>query len=270
MKAWLISVFSLVLLPVWGQDGINFLNTSEHLTFGVGISLNTVRDQAHSTLTYNGNGLRFFVSYERIRPDWISRTMLSFDNVTLKTRVKPRQDTRRSGQLSDMQFSVGFYSRLGDNPQADNQQYLGGTFNVQINNRTYPLPTNNRSGVMLQSSFGLGALDRRTISGADNWAFTTRVNLPVITALYRPTYIGIPPFLHIDKVKAKHVFSNFKIVSLDRFFKLELGVDADYQRKDWRTDRISYDWNIFHTPLPETKPITSTSGSLVYGFRVLL
>ena len=270
MKAWLISMFSLVLLPVWGQEGINLLNSGEHLTIGVGIAFNTVRDQAHSTLTYNGNGLRFFVSYERIRPDWVSRTMVSFDNVNLKARVKPRRDIRRSASLSDMQLTVGLYARLGDDQLADNQQYVGGTWNLQINSRNYPLPTNNRTGVMLQSSFGVGALDRRTISGADDWAFTTRVNVPVITALYRPTYIGIPPFLHIDKVKAKHVLSNIDIVSFSRFFKFEVGEDGDHQSRAWRTDRLSYDWNIFHTPVPATKPITSTTGSLVYGFRVLL
>lgn len=270
MKAWLTIVFSLLLLPAWAQEQIDLLGRSEHLTIGVGIMLNTVRDQAHSTFTYNGKGTRFFINYERIRPDWISRMSISFDNAKLKARIKPRRDINRSASLTDFQFSIGYYARLGDQPMLDNQQYVGGSFNVQINSRTYPLPTNNRSGVMLQSSFALGAVDRRSIEDAEDWAFTTRFDLPVVTALYRPSYIGIPPFLHIDKVKAKDVIGHFDIVSLGRFLKPTFGIDADFQRKAWRTDRLSYDWNLFYTPLPETKPILSTSGSLGYGFRVRL
>lgn len=270
MKAWLSLLFSLSLICTWAQEGNGVFNSTEHLTLGVGITLNTVRDQAHSILSYNGKGIRVFVSYERIRPEWISRMSISFDDVKLKAKVRPRRDINGSANLSDMQFSLGYYARLGDQLISDNQQYIGGTFNIQMNTRTYPLPNNNRTGVMFQSSFGLGAVDRRVVDGADDWAFTTRVDLPLVTALYRPTYIGIPPFLHKDKVKARDFFSNFKIVSLDRFFKLSIGVDGDFQRKSWRTDRLSYDWNIFHSPLPLTKPITSTSGSLGYGFRILL
>ncbi len=271
MKAWLTIAFSLLfLLPAWTQEVNKLLGTSEHLTLGIGINITTVKDQAHSVLTYNGRGMRVFLTYERIRPDWISRMSLSFDNASLKAKVKPRRDINRSADLSDFQFSLGYYARLGNELGVDNQQYVGGSFNIQINSREYPLPTNNKTGVMMQSSFGLGVVDRRTISGADDWAFTTRADLPVLTALYRPTYTGMPPFLHIDKVKAKHFFSNFKIVSLNRFTKLAIGVDADYQRKGWRTDRLTYDWNLFYTPLPATKSILSTSGALGYGFRVLL
>lgn len=270
MKAWLSLLFSLSLVFAWAQEENYFFNSSEHLTLGVGITLNTVRDQAHSVLTYNGKGIRVFVSYERIRPDWVSRMSISFDDVKLKARVRPRRDINGSADMSDMQFSLGYYARLGDQPTGDNHQYVGGTFNIQLNSRTYPIPTNNRTGVMIQSSFGIGALDRRVIDGADDWAFTTRVDMPVLTALYRPTYIGIPPFLHKDKVKARDFFSNFEIVSLNRFFKLSIGADGDFQRKAWRTDRLSYDWNIFHTPLPLSKPVTSTSGSLGYGLRILL
>lgn len=270
MKAWLTIVFSLLLLPAWAQEPIDLLGSSEHLTIGVGITLNTVRDQAHSEFVYNGKGTRFFITYERIRPDWISRMSISFDDVNIKARIKPRRDINRSASSSDFQFSVGYYARVGDQMPTDNQQYVGGSFNIQLNSRNYPLPTNNRTGVMLQSSFALSAVDRRSIDDAEDWSFTTRVDLPVVTALYRPSYIGIPPFLHLDKVKAKDFFSNFKIVSLGRFLKPTFGFDADFHRKAWRTDRLSYDWNLFYTPLPETKPILSTSGSLSYGFRVRL
>ena len=270
MKAWLIIAFFLALLPLGAQEVNPLLCSSEPLTLGVGITLNTVRDQAHSAFTYSGKGMRIFLSFERIRPEWISRMGFSVDNVKLRARLKPRRDINRSAKLTDVQFNLGYYARLGTPNSADNQQYLGASFNMQTNSRNYPLPTNNQTGIMMQSSLAIGGVDRRTINGADDWTFTSRVSLPVFTALYRPAYIGIPPFLHIPKAEARDVLGNFKLVGPGKFFQPTFGVDADFQRKPWRTDRLSYDWNLFYTPLPETKPIMSTSGSLIYGFRVLL
>lgn len=270
MKTWLSFAFLLCCLSLSAQEAIFNNYNGNYLTLGIGIPIHTVRDQAHSTLVYRGSGLRLFTTYEEVRGNGIFRLSFSIDNADLKAKIRPRQDIKRSAELNNIAFSVGYYSRVGDDMQADHRQYLGGAYSIQVNNRRYPLPTNNTQGILLQSSFSIGALDRRSIADNNRWLATTRIDLPIFTALYRPTYIGIPPFLHEQEVKAKQFFSNFKFVTINQFFKFTVGLDVDYQSKPWRTDRIAYDWSILHTPLPKTKPMTATAGSLGYGFRVLL
>lgn len=270
MKTWLSFVFLLCCLCLSAQEATFNNQNGNYLTFGVGIPIHTVRDQAHSTLVYRGSGLRFFTTYEEVRDAGIFRLSFTIDNANLNAKVRPRQDVRRSADLTNGEFHIAYYSRLGNDNQADNRQYIGGAYSIQINNRSYPLPTNNTQGILFQSSLSVGALDRRNIDDNLRWMTTTRVDLPIFTALYRPTYIGIPPFLHVQDVKAKDFFSNFELVTINRFFKITAGIDADYQSKPWRTDRIAYDWSLLHTPLPKTKPMTATAGSLAYGFRVLL
>jgi len=269
MKIWASFFILLCCLSLSAQE--NVLNANgKYLTLGVGIPIHTVRDQAHSTLAYRGGGFRIFTNFEEIKDNGVFRLALSFDNASLKAKVKPRRDIGGAAELNDISFSVGYYARVGDELNKDNRQYVGGAFNVQANNRSYPLPTNNTQSLLFQSSFSVGALDRRSIDGSDIWMATTRIELPVITALYQPTYIGVPPFLHIPEVKAKDFFGNFKLVSFNKFFKITVGVDADNQVRDWRSDRLAYDWSLLYTPLPKTKPMIATVGSLGYGFRVLL
>lgn len=269
MKIW-PSLFALLCcLSLSAQE--NVLNTNgQYLTLGVGIPIHTVRDKAHTPLAYRGTGLRIFTHFEEIKDNGIFRLSFSIDNATLKAKVKPSQDTKGAAELNDLTFSVGYYARIGDDLSSDNRQYVGGAYNVQGNSRSYPLPTNNTESLLFQSSLSVGVLDRRSIDGSDRWMATTRVELPIITALYRPTYIGVGPFLHLPKVKGKDFFGNLEVVSLNKFFKITVGIDADHQARDWRSDRLAYEGSLLYTPLPKTKPMIATMGSLGYGFRVLL
>ncbi|MGH1434049.1 MAG: hypothetical protein ACRBG0_06275 [Lewinella sp.] len=269
MKTGLSFFALLCCLNLSAQE--NILNTNgKYLTIGVGIPIHTVRDQAHSPFAYRGSGFRVFTNFEEVKDNGVFRLSFSIESATLKAKIKPRQDTKGATELNNMELSVGYYARVGDDASSDNRQYVGGAYNLQFNNRSYPLPTNNTQSLLFQSSLSVGALDRRSIDGSDRWMATTRIDLPLLTALYRPTYIGIGPFLHIPKVGGKEFFKNLEIVTLNKFFKIAVGVDADHQARDWRTDRIAYDWSLLYTPLPKTKPMIATVGSLGYGFRVLL
>jgi hypothetical protein len=269
MKIWPSFFALLCCLSISAQE--NILNSNgRYLTLGVGIPIHTVRDKAHTPLSYRGTGFRIFTHFEEIKDNGILRLSFSLDNATLKAKIKPSQDTKGAAELNDISFSVGYYARIGDDLSSDNRQYVGGAYNVQANSRSYPLPTNNTQSLLFQSSLSVGALDRRSIDGSDRWMATTRVELPLITALYRPTYIGVGPFLHIPEVKGKDFFSKLEVVSVNKFFKITMGIDADHQARDWRSDRIAYDWSLLYTPLPKTKPMIATMGSLGYGFRVLL
>jgi hypothetical protein len=219
-------------------------------------------------LAYRGYGLRFFTSYEEIRPKRISRLTISLDNINLKAYVKPKQDVRRKTSLTDIQLGVGYYRRLGD-AGTDQQQYLGGSYEVQLNNREYPLPANNINGFILQTSLGIAVMDRRSLEN-NNWILTSSAQLPLLSAIYRPGFIGLPEVMNKQKPGFKDIVKGFRLVSVDKFFKLSVGLDLDRFRQPWRSNRYSYDWNVLATPLPETKSLISTTGALRYGYRALL
>ena len=248
-----------------------FTTTGDYLTIGIGVPVHTARDRAHSALAYRGWGLRLFAGHEKITERGLYRFDLVLDDVTLKAKVRPRGDVRRSAASGNLEMSFGYYRRLNHEAAPSNHsQYVGGTYAVQLSNRDYPLPANNLTSVLGHSSLSIGALDRRGITDNQRWLTTTRVDLPVLTLLYRPSYIGIPPLLHVPHAKFKDAFGTTRLVTVNKFFKLKVGIDVDYQSQAWRTDRVAYDWSILHTPLPAGKPLTAAFGSLGYGFRVLL
>jgi len=164
-------------------------------------------------------------------------------------------------------LSVGYYRRLGDDDTAaEQQQYLGASYEFQLNAREYPLPANNVNGFILQTSLGIGFLDRRSLDNED-WVLNSSVRLPLISAIYRPTFIGLPDVLHKQKPGSKEVIKGFKLVTVDKFFKLSANLDLDHLRRPWRSNRYTYNWSVLATPLPTTKSLISTTGSLQVGYR---
>lgn len=239
------------------------------ITVGVGVPLNTVRDQANSLLTYNGSGWRLFVRTEQYKADRLFRFQFTTDRVILRSRVKPKQDIKKEAVLSDIQFSWGFYKRLGDDLAANNQQYVGLSYTLHANTREYALPANNTTGFLLQNGIGIGGIDRRVVE-ADKWTATTHIDIPLLNAIYRPSYIGLPDGLHLQKAGFKDVLRGMEFGSFNVFTKIAVGVDFDQQKQPWRANRYAYDWHLLYTPRPATKPLVSTTGSFMYGFNVLL
>lgn len=259
----------LLLAAVGQSQEQPFAEETRLLTIGVGIPLNTARDKAHSLLTYNGSGFRLFIRTEEYKDDRLFRFQFSMDSATLKARVKPKQDIEKEAGLSDMQFALGWYKRIGDDLMTDNQQYVGISYTLQANLRDYPLPANNAVGFLLQNGFGISAVDRRIVE-ANEWTATTHVDVPLFNAIYRPSYIGLPYGLHLQKTGFKDILRNMELGTFNVFTKIAVGIDFDRQRQPWRADRYSYDWHLFYTPRPTQKSLISTTGCFMYGFNVLL
>ena len=240
----------------------------DFFTLGVGIPINTVRDRAHSPLAYRGSGFRIFTTYENIRPEGVFRLNFSMDNVSLKAYVRPRQDVKREAGMNDLNLSLAYYTRIGNAENAADRQYFGGVYYLQVNQREYPLPANNISGFLLHTSLGVGALDQRSLE-TDQWTLNSTVDLPLVSAIFRPAYIGLPDVLSVQKVKFGTIVRNFHLVTVNQFFKINVGFDFDKTRQTWRTDRYSYNWNLLYTPLPTNKSLLSTTASFNYGYRIL-
>ncbi|MEZ4985984.1 MAG: hypothetical protein R2795_13270 [Saprospiraceae bacterium] len=263
---WVLSIlFFCGQLPA--QDMLP-TGKADFLTFGAGFPLHTVRDNAHSVLRYRGTGSRLFFRYEKYNGKYLSRFGITIDNASLKTGIKPKRDVSSKAKLNDVQFNWGWFARMGDAADGmTERRYIGFTYNIHLNNRSYPLPTNNTTGVLIHSGLGVSLLDTRIVESA-KWTANTWVDIPLINAVFRPNYTGLPDLLHVQKVKTKDVLKGFELGTVNKLFKISVGAEFDRFRQPWRTERFAWEWQFIHTPLPRYKPLSSTSGSLMYGLRV--
>ncbi len=267
-KNGLLLLLLLFLAQAHAQE-LRLPMQARFITAGVGIPFNTVRDQAHSVLAYKGRGTRFFFRTEDYGANSLFRFQITIDKIDLSPKLRPKQDIKRGAALSDMHFSWGFYKRLGNDLAATDQQYLGLTYSLQVNMRKYQLPANNVRGFLLHHGIGIGAIDRRLIANSD-WSAISRIDVPLYNGIYRPAYIGLPQVLHLQKTTFKDILRQMEWGSFNVFGKINLGVDFDHRRQPWRSNRYSYDWQLFYTPRPVTKPLISTTSAFLYGFNVLL
>lgn len=258
----------LLSAPSYSQE-LSFPAKARFITAGVGIPFNNVRDQAHSVLAYKGRGTRFFFRTEDYGTNSLFRFQFTIDNIDLSPKLRPKQDIKRGAVLSDMHVSWGFYKRLGNDLAANDQQYLGLTYSIQVNTRKYQLPTNNIMGFLLHNGLSVSAIDRRLIDNSD-WSVISRVDIPFFNGIYRPSYIGLAQVLHLQKPKFKDTLRGMEWGTFNIFTKISAGVDFDHLRQPWRSNRYSYDWQLFYTPRPATKPLISTTSAFQYGFNVLL
>lgn len=254
-------------LPLVGQES-PIIGEGEYWTLGIGIPIATVRDEAHSPLAYRGLGIRFWLTYEDIRPRGVWRIQTSFNNIGMKAYVRPRRRVKQSTNLRDFQFDFGYYRGLGGRAEGRDNQYAGARITLRTFNRQFPLPTNNVNSLLLATSFDVGVMDRRQFNNA-RWSATSSLDLPVVTALLRSTYIGVLPVITTPNAELGDLIPKMRLVTVDKFFHPDLRVQVDYAARPWRFDRIQYQGDFLYTPLPTGKPLISTSGSLGYGYRVL-
>lgn len=239
------------------------------ITFGIGVPINTHRDKAHSTLAYKGGGIRIYIRTEDYRRNSLFRFQASFDGISsLHARMRPKRDINRGAGLSNWEFSWGYYRRVGGELRTNDQQYLGLSYNLQINSRRYPLPANNINGFLLQNSLAIAGVDRRRLGDGD-WSVTTHLDVPLFSGVYRPSYIGLSPLFHRQKTGFKDMWRQMEWGSWGLFSKVSLGADFNHQIRDWRANRYSLGWDFFHAKRPKEKPFISTTSSLSYGFNVL-
>ncbi|MEM6771608.1 MAG: hypothetical protein AAF597_13575, partial [Bacteroidota bacterium] len=195
----------LLLTISWslhGQEITTSLPEGTYLTVGLGIPVHTVRDKINSPLAYRGSGINFRIGVERVRTNWLSQFRIAFSNASLRPRVKPQRDVNKAAQLSDTRISLGLYRRVSART-AENAQYVGLSIAANLDDRRYPLPANNVNGQHYQVGFRVGAFDRRGLTNGNRYAISSQIDVPILTKLYRPTYIGLTPFLHRARPKGK-------------------------------------------------------------------
>jgi len=266
-----ITLFLLLVLgPYWllAQPDTPPLPTGTYWSAGIGIPISTVRDRAHSPLAYRGMGFRTFFTHERIRSNRVFRSQLTLTNVQLRPYSRPKLSSRQAAKLNEVLWTFGYFSQVSPNTNPESVQYVGGSFTLHANTRSYPLPSNNKTGFAVALSVNLAGMDRRQLDGND-WTSVSTAEIPLLSLLARPGYVGIPESVAEQKVTFKSIWKPFQVVSLNKFFRLSTQINVDHRRRDWRYDRFSYQWDVFAAGLPRYKPIVSSTSSLGYAYRIL-
>jgi hypothetical protein len=262
MKRWLFaSFFGAISILLRAQD----LKPphDNYLFLGFAVPLVTLRDEAHSQLKYRGLAPTVRVGFENINGDFVSRLTISAALGRAKPKTKPKPERMLSGMdISNIQFNYTYYTILNTYSKKDWNQYLGGAVTVTLDLRSYSLPSNNLLGYQINFSLNAGGFVQKLVN--DKNSINYEVFTPLLSYSLRPTYLGMLPIKGSD-MNPLTIFSNGKIVTVDKLFRLYNRFSVDQQIKPYRAHRLFYSWD-FHSNTV-IKPLKSVMGG--FGYEAL-
>jgi hypothetical protein len=234
-----------------------------YLFLGFAVPLVTVRDEAHSQLKYRGFTPAFRVGFENINGDFVSKLTVSVALGRTKPKTKPKPERMLSGMdVSNIQLNYSYYTILNTYNKKDWNQYLGGAATVTLDLRSYNLPSNNLLGYQINFSLNVGAIVQKQLDDRNRTNY--EVFTPLVSYSLRPTYLGMLPIKGSD-MNPMTIFSNGKIVTVDKLFRLYNRFSVDQQIKPYRAHRLFYSWD-FHSNMV-SKPLKSVMGG--FGYEAL-
>lgn len=227
---------------------------------GIGLPIIKVRDEAHSSLKYQGFMPTLRVGYEEITEKRVSRIAVSasFGTASPKTKPKPQQNISNL-EVNNIQVNYTYYQRSGAFDTEGWNRYLGGAFTMTIDMRSYNLPSNNLLGYQVNASLNVGGFIQKKLD--TKWRFNYEAFTPVLSYALRPSYMGMIPMKGGD-FNAKSVFSNGKIVTINKLFRFYNRFSFDQTINDHRQRRLNYTWD-FHSNTV-SKPLKSIVAGLGY------
>jgi hypothetical protein len=262
MKRWLFLTFILTISTLLTAQDLK-PPRENYFFLGFGLPLVTVRDEAHSQLNYRGFGPTFRFGFENINGDFVSRLTVSTVLGRTKPKTKPKPEQMLSGMdISNIQVNYTYYTILNTYSKADWNRYLGGAATVTLDLRSYNLPSNNLLGYQINFSLNTGGFVQKQLT--DKNRFNYEVFTPLLSYSLRPTYLGMLPIKGSD-MNPWTIFSNGKIVTVDKLFRLYNRFSFDQQIKPYRAHRLFYSWDFHSNTI--TKPLKSVMGG--FGYEAL-
>ena len=227
---------------------------------GIGLPIIKVRDEAHSSLKYQGFMPTLRVGYEEINQNYVSRIAVSasFGTATPKTTPKPQQNISNL-EVNNIQVNYTYYKRSGAFDTEGWNRYVGGAFTMTIDMRSYNLPSNNLLGYQVNTSLNIGGFIQKKLDA--KWRFNYEAFTPILSYTLRPTYMGMIPMKGGD-FNAKSVFTNGKIVTINKLFRFYNRFSFDQTINDHRQRRLNYSWD-FHSNTV-SKPLKSIVAGVGY------
>lgn len=261
MRIRLLYILILGLLPLSflkAQD----LNTAPNKYFflGLGVPIIKVKDEAHSPLTYKGWSPTLRIGYEDINRDYVSRIVLSTSFGAASPQSKPKPKVHLSNlDLSMIQVNYAYYHHRGAYTTEGWNYYLGGAITLTFDMRNYNLPSNNVLGYQSNMSLNLGTFIQKKLD--TDWRFNYEAWTPILSYSLRPSYLGMVPMKTGD-FNAKSVFSNGKIVTINKLFRFYNRLSFDQQVNDHRQRRLYYLWDYHNNTISKT--LQSINGGIGY------
>jgi len=206
--------------------------TNDHyLTFGLGYSYQTVKDDALSPVSYSGSLAHFRLGYYDVINNWISSVEMSGYGGIQKPDVAPELNPSSTYTgLGRMIYYLAYKPYTYNNYEFYTGVVSHNTFDYRLHNR-YSNSRNNFCGL---ASFGFNFLVRKPFKLWNN-TFDVQYNLivPFGTYYMRPGYIK--PFFN-DEVGSKG------FAFWGDFFQLDSRTDLLWQLNNGNLLKLSYRW----------------------------
>jgi hypothetical protein len=259
MKRWLFLFFILTISTLITAQDLK-PPRDNYFFLGFGLPIVNVRDEAHSQLKYRGLAPIFRFGFENINGDFVSRITVSTAFGRAKPKTKPKPDRILSGMdISNIQFNYAYYTLINTYSNKNWNQYLGGAATVTLDLRSYSLPSNNLLGYQINFSLNAGGFVQKQSNQKNR--FNYEIFTPLLSYSLRPTYLGMLPIKGSD-MNPWAIFSNGKIVTVNKLFRLYNRFSFDQQLKPYRAHRLFYSWD-FHSNTV-SKPLKSVMGGFAY------
>ena len=227
---------------------------------GIGLPIIKVRDEAHSSLKYQGFMPTLRVGYEEMTQNHVSRIAVSASFGTASPKTNPKLQQNISNlEVNNIQVNYTYYQRSGAFDTEGWNRYLGGAFTMTIDMRSYNLPSNNLLGYQVNASLNIGGFVQKKLDA--KWRFNYEAFTPILSYALRPSYMGMIPMKGGD-FNAKSVFTNGKIVTINKLFRFYNRFSFDQTINDHRQRRLNYAWD-FHSNTV-SKPLKSIVAGLGY------
>lgn len=258
-KLILLFVFALICNLTKAQEAI--FPEGKYITFGVGIPFGYVKDGGNSPLWYKGTGQEFKIGFLKNTANICSRFDLVIGSLEAKPMLDPKPKFAYSGFSGQtIKLTYGLYKKVCS---SSNQEILiGGVYDLSFNIRIYQSLSNNVLGYMVHTGLRAAAMNRASINS--KWSYNTDVQVPILGIIARPNYLGLPSLSYAEKPSPKDALKNLTFATFNKYSAIDINVEANYKKRDWRYNRFYANYTFQQSPLPRPKGFKAYQYSLGY------
>lgn len=238
----------LLLVAFLTTDNMQAQQIKHYNQIGPGALYFQTRDKAMSPMIYNGAAGYIQAGYFSNNRDTILNIVNTFFGVGYT-----RPDHYDYSAATALTFKTGIdYDHLRHVSKIGNtgiDWYAGGAWNTIIIYRENLRFANTAINYDFVSSLSLAAKFHRAVTIWNlDLDLDMKLNVPVISAIVRPSYASSRPegALDNDEKYVKDFFQSIRIESLNNFQRLRSKISATYWLQNGNGLRLTYDWDYYN------------------------
>jgi hypothetical protein len=246
MKSKVLTV-TLILWSAYAQaQEINPNQRNErqrYFLFGAGITSQSFYDEAVSRVRYGKTGLAPLLGHIKTKGNRYSQLLIEPSFLSLNTK---RSDSLRPMKISTVRL-VTDYQQLYTVPRWDKYNVMvGGHASLVAAYKEAPQLDN--SAIVYDYALSLGVSGRASTPLRllnHDCVLSYQLSLPLIAHIARPMYLNRIEFLDPDNNFVNDIFANSRIVTLNKYFRLNSQLAVTYKLRTGNALRLGYHWDFY-------------------------